>query len=174
MPEGSDVAEDLGRLFSQAWGVAGEVMMLTAIIIALGGSILANQDGWGRSFADMTLILWRDRRDQSEHDSSVGAQSGFPVLQRRTLKRLFIIVVTGVLPVAVVLAFDDPVQIMSASGIIAAVHTPFIVLTALFVNRTRLPPALRPGLFYSLAMLVSGLFYLGFATLYVVQLAGWF
>ena len=161
MPEGSDVADDLGRLFSEVWGVAGRVMMFAAIIIALGGSILANQDGWGRSFADMTMILRR------------GILSGLPDLSRRTFKRLFIVVVTGVVPVGIVLVFENPVQIMSASGIIAAVHTPFIVLTALFVNRTRLPQTLRPGLFYSLAMLVSGLFYLGFAALYFVQLAGW-
>ena len=161
MPEGSDVAEDLGRLFSEVWGVAGRIMMFAAIIIALGGSILANQDGWGRSFADMTMILRR------------GILSGLPDLSRRTFKRLFIVVVTGVVPVGIVLVFENPVQIMSASGIIAAVHTPFIVLTALFVNRTRLPQTLRPGLFYSLAMLVSGLFYLGFAALYFVQLAGW-
>ncbi|MBC52953.1 MAG: hypothetical protein CMQ34_03865 [Gammaproteobacteria bacterium] len=173
MPQGSDVADDLGRLFSETWGAAGEIMMLAAIIIALGGSILANQDGWGRSFADMTMILGRVEPDRAAPDGPAETQAGFFTLSRRTLKRLFIVVVTGVLPVVVVVVFEDPVQIMSASGIIAAVHTPFIVLTALFVNHTRLPQALRPGPFYSLAMLVSGLFYLGFATLYFVQLAGW-
>lgn len=179
MPEGSDVANDLSRLFSETWGVAGEVMMLAAIIIALGGSILANQDGWGRSFADMTLILLRGRQHGVKQGRAVRMltwfqqRTRFPLFRRRSLKRLFIVVVTGLLPAAIILAFDDPVQIMSASGIIAAVHTPFIVLTALFVNRTRLPQALRPGLFYSMAMLASGLFYLGFATLYFLQQAGY-
>ena len=92
------------------------------------------------------------------------------MLHRRSLKRAFIVLVTGLVPVIIILVFEDPVQIMSASGIIAAVHTPFIVLTALFVNRSRLPAALRPGLFYSGVMLLSGLFYLGFAVLYLVQL----
>ena len=176
MPEGSDVANDLTRLFSETWGVTGEIMMLATIIIALGGSILANQDGWGRSFADMTLILLRGKADAGKSHWSasfldwVEKRTRSPVLHRRSLKRAFIVLVTGLVPVIIILVFEDPVQIMSASGIIAAVHTPFIVLTALFVNRSRLPAALRPGLFYSGVMLLSGLFYLGFAVLYLVQL----
>ncbi|KKN99179.1 Nramp family divalent metal transporter [Pseudohongiella sp.] len=179
MPEGSDVAKDLSRLFSETWGVAGEIMMLAAIIIALGGSILANQDGWGRSFADMTLILLRGGQQSAKQVLAVRMlawcqqRTRLPMFKRRSLKRLFIVVVTGLLPVLIILAFDNPVQIMSASGIIAAVHTPFIVLAALFVNCTRLPQALRPGLFYAMAMLASGLFYLGFAALYFLQLAGY-
>jgi hypothetical protein len=178
MPEGSDVANDLTRLFSETWGVPGEVMMLAAIIIALGGSILANQDGWGRSFADMTLILLRGHADTAKSHwgasflAWVERRTPSPVLQRRSLKRAFIVLVTGLVPIIIILVFEDPVQIMSASGIIAAVHTPFIVLTALFVNLSRLPEALRPGLVYSAVMLLSGLFYLGFAVLYCIQLAG--
>lgn len=57
--QGREVAVDLTRIFSDVWGEFGRYLLLTAIVIALGGSILANQDGWGRSFADMTLILTR-------------------------------------------------------------------------------------------------------------------
>lgn len=154
LPSGRDVALDLSRLFSDVWGDSGTYLILLAIVIALGGSVLANQDGWGRSFADMTLIV-------SDH----------PRLHRygpRGLKKFFILTVTGIIPVGILLLFSDPVAIMSASGIIAAAHTPFIVFTALYVNRRLLPPRFRPGFFYTGTMALSGLFYLGFAVLYLL------
>jgi len=75
--------------------------------------------------------------------------------------------VTGLIPIVIIALFSDPVRVMSASGIIAAAHTPFIAFTALYVNRTRLPVALRPGWFITLSMALAGLFYLGFAGVYL-------
>lgn len=176
LPEGTDVAVDLTRLFSDLWGSAGEYLLLAAIIIALGGSVLANQDGWGRSFADMTLILTRDRRAAGQPGPAIRAlqwlqnKTGLPVLERRYLKRLYVVLITGVIPIGIILAFEDPVAVMSASGIIAALHTPFIALAALYVNRTRLSAELRPGLFITLCMTSAGLFYLGFAGVYLWDL----
>lgn len=89
---------------------------------------------------------------------------------RRYLKRLFVVSITGVIPIGIILAFKDPVAVMSASGIIAALHTPFIALAALYVNRTRLQTELRPGLFITLSMGAAGLFYLGFAGVYLWDL----
>ncbi|WP_347330444.1 Nramp family divalent metal transporter [Marinimicrobium locisalis] len=178
MPKGADVAVDLSRLFSEVWGSAGEYLLLAAIIIALGGSVLANQDGWGRSFADMTLILTRRNREAGKAGwitgtlTWLGRVTGLPMLERRYLKRLFVVTVTGVVPITIILLFDDPVAVMSASGIIAAVHTPFLALVAIYINRTRLPASLRPGWFTSFSMAVSGLFYLGFAALYFWSLTG--
>lgn len=49
--EGIDVAEDLSRLLSEVWGALGLWMLIVSITIALAGTILSNQDGWGRMFA---------------------------------------------------------------------------------------------------------------------------
>jgi len=177
LPEGTDVAVDLTILFSNLWGSAGEYLLLAAIIIALGGSVLANQDGWGRSFADMTLILTRARRDVGKSNFAIGLlkwlekHSGLPMFERRYLKRLFVVSITGIVPIGIILCFEDPVAVMSASGIIAALHTPFIALTALYINRTRLPADVRPGWFVTLCMGAAGLFYLGFAVAYLWGLA---
>lgn len=176
IPQGTDVAVDLTRLFSDIWGQLGETLLLIAIIIALGGSVLANQDGWGRSFADMTLILSRDQRQSDKpqkfliRSERVAESIGIDLFQRRHLKRLFIIVVTGVIPIGILLVFKNPVSVMSASGIIAAMHTPFIALVSLYVNRTRLPAELKPNGFETIAMTASGLFYTGFAGLYLWDL----
>ena len=175
MPQGTDVAVDLARLFSEVWGPAGKFLLLAAMIIALGGSVLANQDGWGRSFADITLILCRRRHTDNapwlvRQMETLERHTGWTIFQRRHLKRFYIALITGIIPVGILLVFSDPVKVMSASGIIAAAHTPFIVFTALWVNRRRLPEGLQPGLATTLAMGLAGLFYLGFAVVYVGRL----
>ncbi|MDX1574123.1 MAG: Nramp family divalent metal transporter [Methylophaga sp.] len=176
MPDGPKVAVDLTNIFSSVWGEFGKYLMLTAIVIALGGSILANQDGWGRSFADITLILIRSKRDSDGSGAlimffnAIDGKLPWPLFDRRWLKRLYIVVVTGLIPVFILLLFKDPVQVMSVSGIIAAAHTPFIALTALYVNKSRLPVSLRPGIFASVMMGVAGFFYLGFAAFYFFNL----
>ncbi len=176
VPKGTDVAVDLTRLFSDVWGSVGEYLLLAAIVIALGGSVLANQDGWGRSFADITLILTRNQRAQGKRSRILAGMTqladkvGIRLFKRKHLKRIYVATITGVIPLAIVLIFSDPVKVMSASGIIAALHTPFIALTALYVNRTQLPCAVKPSLLTTASMACAGLFYLGFAGLYVWDL----
>lgn len=178
MPEGPKVAVDLTNIFSDVWGEVGRYILLAAIVIALGGSILANQDGWGRSFADMTLIVTRTRREAggsgplSKSLNALDRRLPWPMFERRWLKRLYIVSVTGIAPLLILLVFSDPVQVMSVSGIVAAAHTPFIALAALYVNRTRLPPQLRPGGLATITMTAAGFFYLGFAVLYLLNMAG--
>lgn len=175
LPQGTDVAIDLTVMFSDIWGVWGKWLLMVIIFIALVGSVIANQDGWGRSFADMTLILSRERRAADSPGAVIGffnrleQRWGRSLLSRLMLKRIFILAVTGVCPLLILWFFSDPVVVMSASGIIAAAHTPFIVVAALYVNRTRLPDALRPNLFYTLAMAAAGVFYSGFAVLYLLD-----
>ena len=62
-----------------------------------------------------------------------------------------------------------PVAIMSASGTIAAVHTPLIAWGILAVNR-RLPRGLRPGAVQTGLLGLAGLFYTLFAVVYFVDL----
>lgn len=164
LPSGSDVAVDLSKLFSNVWGESGKFIILVAIIIALGGSVLANQDGWGRSFADMSYIVI-----QNSFFTKLSSKVGVDLNKAKNLKKLYILTITGIIPIIIIALFKDPVAIMSASGIIAAMHTPFIVLTALLVNIKILPKEYQPNLFYIFIMVLSGLFYLGFALLYIFK-----
>jgi hypothetical protein len=157
VPEGADVADDLARLLADVWGRAGFWLMIVAVVVALGGSVLANQDGWGRSFADMTRILAGARR------------LPLGLANPARAKRAYIAVVCGLLPVVVLLLFEDPVGIMSVSGTIGAVHTPVIVAFILWVNRAQLPKRLRPGIPVCALMVVSAVVYAGVGA---VQLVG--
>lgn len=179
VPSGSDVATELTQLLSEVWGETGYWLMVVAIVVALGGSVLANQDGWARSFADITLLL--PLRPEQDGGDTQGAMN--PLLRRlvawrpatmgtrRALKVLYAAVVTGLLPAVVVVLVRDPVAIMSVSGIIATVHTPFIVLGTLAVNR-RLPHAVAPSRASQFALALAGVFYTLFAGAYLASTVG--
>lgn len=181
VPSGLDVATDLTRLLSDIWGRSGYWLMTGAIVVALGGSVLANQDGWSRSFADMLLLLPL-RRDESGGDAQAERRAP-PWMRwligwrpdgmgpRRALKIAAVVVVTAIAPAAVIIVVRDPVAIMSASGIVATIHTPFIVIVTLAVNR-RLAPAGRPGALSTGLMALAGIFYSLFAAAWFADLAG--
>lgn len=181
VPSGLDVATDLTRLLSEVWGSTGYWLMTAAIVVALGGSVLANQDGWSRSFADMTLLL-----PLSEHEQGGDAQAEHAAPRwlrrmiawrpdgmgaRRALKLLYAVVVTALLPAVVIVVVRDPVTIMSASGVVAALHTPFIVLATLAVNR-RLPEVGRPSALSTALLALAAVFYTLFAVAWFADLAG--
>lgn len=181
VPSGTDVARQLTGLLETVWGSFGYWAMLAAILVALGGSVIANQDGWGRSFADITLILGCRGRspagDESARQMAPGwlqrlARLGLAADYRRAIKNLYVVVITGLVPAVLIVTIGDPVVIMSASGIVAAVHTPFIAFMIHLLNR-RLPPELRPGRAASWTVVAAAVFYLGFGSLYLAELLGW-
>ncbi|MEZ5567434.1 MAG: hypothetical protein R3E54_03690 [Halioglobus sp.] len=53
VPKGPDVAS--ARLFSDVWGWLADTLLIGAV--AIGGSVLANQDGWGRSFCGYQRLI---------------------------------------------------------------------------------------------------------------------
>lgn len=179
VPEGTDVARQLTRLLADVWGTFGFWAMLAAILVALGGSVIANQDGWGRSFADITLLLGyggpSSCTDEAARQNAPAwlrslARLGFSPDYRRAFKNLYVVVITGLVPAVLISTVGDPVAIMSVSGIVAAVHTPFIAFMIVLLNR-RLPPELRPGWAARWTVLLAAVFYLGFGGVYLAELA---
>lgn len=161
------------------WGEVGHWLMVAAIVTALGGSVLANQDGWSRSFADIVLLLRRGRGGDPASESPVEENGWLSRLlawrprgmrPRQALTILFAVVVTGLLPAVVIVLVRDPVVIMSASGVVATIHTPFIVFATLAVNR-RVPQPVRPGPAAAAALALAGIFSTGFASVYFADMA---
>lgn len=182
IPQGMGVFEDLARLMGDLWGNVGVWLMAILAINAFGGSVVANQDGWGRSFSDMTLILSRKAKGRRETESGQeGTKTGIleklskvlpgniDLTDRKELKDFYALLVTGAAPIAIILLFDDPVRVMSASGLIAAIHTPFIGVIILACSGKLLPNMFRPHPL-SLALLTAAcLFYFFFGVLYLLN-----
>lgn len=184
VPEGITVAEDLTRLLSEVWGALGYWLLIVSIVIALGGTIVANQDGWPRTFADATLILAGDRLNpdpdsENSHSGHPRSSRDEPPQWRRwladweTLKNIYVIVTVTVLPLIVFFWVRNPVSILEVGGIVAAVHTPVVVGLTLYLNKTKLPKDLQPGWLATPVMVLSGLFFTVVAVLYfMIELFG--
>lgn len=177
VPSGIDVAADLSRLLSEVWGPPGRWLLIVGIVVALWGTILSNQDGWGRMFADATLIV--TGADQAANSSRrtralrrVGGPFGADLTDRSTLTAWYAVGVTAILPLGVLAVVRNPVDILSVGGIVAAVHTPVVVALTLLLNRRHLPPEVRPGWLTTAGMVLAGLWYGGFAVIYLLSLVG--
>jgi Mn2+/Fe2+ NRAMP family transporter len=170
VPEGIAVAEDLAKLLSEVWGRPGFWLLIVTITLALWGSILANQDGWSRMYADGTRMLLKrnqTRSLQSSENAAVFKQKlGKLITSRLLLKNTYVLAVLTAVPVILFLSIRDPVAILSIGGIISAAHMPVVVLLTLYLNLRHLPEGLRPGLVWSIIMVLVGIYYSFFAGFY--------
>lgn len=175
VPEGIEVARDLSRLMADVWGPVGFWLLILCVSVALWSSILANQDGFGRLYADATLLLIPHRclRWASHVPRLARGEPGDAARELRLkLANFYSVVVLTLAPIAVFLLARDPVRILSVGGVLAAVHMPVIVFLTMYVNRTRLPPAFRPGRMAIAGMLLAGGFYAAVAVIFFAGLPG--
>lgn len=188
MPEGIDVAKDLTKLLSGIWGDIGRWFLIIGIMIALLGTILSNQDGYGRMFADGTVILLipllkkkklidpnlsvdleEKAKPREELDDKKKKFTAF-LLDKKKLRVIYATVLGGILPLIAFFLVRDPVEILSIAGTVAAVHTPVVVFLTLHLNRRRLPDPVRPGKFITVAMWLAGFAYGAFAVYHFTTL----
>lgn len=158
VPQESQVAETLGRLLGDLWGSFGFWFMIAIVFITFCSTTLSVQDGFGRMFADGTQILLQ----------------GFGVRGRWTneqfLRKFYLVTLLAALPVAVYLFFGEPVSLLQTAGGIEAAHIPVVTGLTLYLNHRMLPEKLRPSKFIFAGTVIAGLFFAGFAGIYLLQL----
>jgi Mn2+/Fe2+ NRAMP family transporter len=156
VPEEQKVADTLGRLLGDVWGRTAYWFMIGGVFVGFWDTVLSDQDGHGRMFADGSRLL-------------------VPALRRvdeDTLRRAFVAGLVTVLPIALYAATGEPVALLKIAGAIEAAHIPVVAGLTLYLNRTALPAALRPSTPVVAATATAGLFFAAFAAYYVVQLMG--
>lgn len=161
VPEKDQVAERLGSLFGNIWGRAGYWFMIIGVFIGFTATVLTNQDGWGRLLADGAIIGLKPAGLRGRW-----ARLGF-------LRK---VVVAGYLATGSILLFlwlGEPVLLVQIAGIIEAIHIPIIIGLTLYLNRTVLPKELQPSWLSFAGSVIAGLFFLGFAVLFILQKTGW-
>jgi hypothetical protein len=141
--------------------------------------LLPNQDGWGRMFADATLIMLAPifKRKDAHRPQDVNTEKDEQpnwwrklIRSRSKLRNAYAIVIGTIIPLIVFFLVRNPVDILSLAGTVAAVHTPVVVFLTLYLNMKRLPKPLRPGRFSIVLMVLSGLFFTVFAVYHFVTL----
>lgn len=156
VPEEDRIAEVLGELLGGVWGRAGFWFMILAVFVGFWDTVLSDQDGFGRMFADSTRILAR------EH----GARR---VPSEAALRRGFVVVLLAVVPVALYLARGNPVGLLKLAGAIEAAHIPVLAGLTLYLNRREVPSPLAASRPVTIATAAAGIFFAAFAVFYVVE-----
>lgn len=160
LPEENKVASVLGKLFGSIWGQLGFWYMVIAVFVIFVSTILSDQDGFGRMFADGTAILANAKKP--------GTKWGDP----HYLKKMFVWVILAILPIAVYLVAGEPVMLLKLGGIIEASHIPVVAGLILYLNKKTLPVFLQPSWFVFSITLIAGVFFAVFAIIHILQVGG--
>lgn len=158
VPEEDRVADVLGELLGGVWGPVGYWFMVTGVFVGFWDTVLSDQDGFGRMFAD-----------GARHTVRQFGLSGRWADEER-LRRGFVIVLLTVLPVALYLVIGEPVALLKIAGAIEAGHIPIVAALVLYLNRQSLPRDLQPSLRTFIATVFAALFFAGFALVYIFTL----
>jgi Mn2+/Fe2+ NRAMP family transporter len=155
VPEEQRVAATLGRLLGDVWGRSGYWFMVVGVFVGFWDTVLSDQDGHARMFADGSRLVV----------PALGKYSD------ETLRRVLVIVLVTLLPIALYAVAGEPVGLLKAAGAIEAGHIPVVTGLTLFLNHTQLTPALRPSWPMTLLAAVAGMFFTAFAVYYILDLA---
>jgi hypothetical protein len=86
------------------------------------------------------------------------------------LKNTFVIGLVILIPLTLFLIVGQPVGLLKLPGAIEAAHISFVTGLTLYLNQRSLPPELRPSWFTFANTALAGLFFVGFAAIYLSRL----
>jgi len=158
VPQENQIAETLGRLLGNIWGPVGFWFMIVAVFVTFCSTVLSDQDGFRRMFADGTHAILQE----------YGLRGRWA--REKFLQRAYIVVLLAILPIAVYLFFGKPVSLLQVAGAIEAAHIPVVTGLTLYLNHRLLPQELRPSKFTFAVTAIAGLFFAVFAVIYLFQL----
>lgn len=150
VPDEDRIADVLGELLGGVWGRAGYWFMILAVFVGFWDTVLSDQDGFGRMFANGTSLTLPGVRVDTD-----------------LMRRLYVVLLLTVAPVALYLIVGEPVTLLKLAGAIEAAHIPVVAAIAVFLNRSRLPASLRPPVGFVVGTLGAALFFGAFAGFYV-------
>ena len=154
VPEEQRVASTLGRLLGDVWGPVGFWFMIVAVFIGFWDTVLSDQDGHSRMFAEGGALVMR-------------RASRFAEPKRR---RAVVLVLLCAAPAALYLSVGEPVALLKIAGAIEAAHIPLVALLTIRLNRRALPAAVRPSVLATAATVAAALLFAAFAAYYLFTL----
>lgn len=159
VPEENKVAETLGKILEQLWGPVGFWFMVIGVFIGFWDTVLSDQDGHSRLFANGTRHLFGSKLKGKWKNETF-------------LKGFFVIVLVTVFPILLYMAMGNPVQLLKLSGAIEAAHIPIVTGLTLYLNKKTLPKELQPSTPIFIITILAGLFFAVFAGLFILQTIG--
>jgi Mn2+/Fe2+ NRAMP family transporter len=159
VPEENKVAETLGKILGSLWGPVGFWFMVVGVFIGFWDTVLSDQDGHSRLFANGMNHIAAKKLNGKWKDENF-------------LKNFFVIVLLTILPITLYLLIGNPVQLLKLSGVIEAAHIPIVTGLVLYLNKKKLPRELQPSPVTFLITLLAGLFFAAFAGIFILQVTG--
>jgi hypothetical protein len=158
VPEENRVAEVLGQLLGGVFGPIGFWFMIVAVFVGFWDTVLSDQDGHGRLFANGARLVLE----------KLGARGRW--LDEEWLRKAFVLILVTLLPIGVFLLVGQPVGLLKIAGAIEAAHIPVVTGLTLYLNRTRLPAELQASRLSFATTALAGAFFAVFAAVYLFQL----
>jgi hypothetical protein len=134
VPTEDRVAETLGPLLGDVFGRFGYWLMVIGLLTGFYGTVLSNQDGFGRLLAHGMRLLLR----------SFGIQGRWT--HKGFLKNTFVIGLVMLIPLTLFLIVGQPVGLLKLSGAIEAAHISFVTGLTRSLNQRSLPPEAKPAM----------------------------
>ena len=160
VPEENKMASTLGMLLGELWGPIGFWFMVVGVFIGFWDTVLSDQDGHSRLFANGSLYLLPVKSKRRKW------------MNEKFLKRLFIITLVTILPIIIYVLIGNPLQLLKIAGAIEAAHIPVVTGLVLYLNFKTLPKELQPSRVVFFITATAGLFFAAFAIFYLLELTG--
>ena len=160
VPAQDQIAENLGKLLGDIWGPVGFWFMIIATFVTFCSTTLSDQDGFARMFSDGTQIILQGKNVRGRWGN------------KKFLQRVYVVVLLAALPLGIYLFFGEPVFLLQTAGAIEAAHIPIVTGLTLYLNQRMLPKELQPSKFTFWITVLAGVFFVGFAVVYLLQLTG--
>lgn len=158
VPDGTRLAIEQARIFGTQFGNLGTTLYLVMTYLMLFSVMWTVIDALTRIVSDIIHTNAREGR----------LVSFFKPLANVSIHHLYYGLILGIIVVqAALLPFNQPFVFLIASsalgGFVMALYTPLL----LYLNNTKLPKALRPGIVTNIVLVGASLFYLYFAVVIV-------
>ncbi len=159
VPAEDEIASVLGRLLGELWGPIGFWFMVTAVFIGFWDTVLSDQDGFGRMFANGLTLLPGFKQLLTNHSDI-------------RVRRWLVLTLLTAIPIGVYLLVGRPVGLLALAGAIEAAQIPVLAGLVIWMNDRLLSPSIRPTWYEQAATIVAGGFFALFAAFFLWQLIG--
>jgi Mn2+/Fe2+ NRAMP family transporter len=158
VPADDRIADTLDTALSGVFGRFAYWFIIVGLLTGFFGTVLSNQDGFGRLIGNGMHLLLR----------SFGLQGRWT--DEKFLKDAIVIGLVTLVPMGLFLLVGKPIGLLKVSGAIEAAHVPIVTGLTLYLNHRSLPPDLRPTWFTFAVTVLAGLFFVAFAAIYLFRL----
>ncbi|MCB1234599.1 MAG: Nramp family divalent metal transporter [Verrucomicrobiae bacterium] len=146
VPEKNEIVETLSKMYTDTLGAGAKDVFLAGAFVVLYSTLLSALAGWTRLFSDAWAQI-----------------SGFDFTNTRA-RNTVIAVLAWIIPMVwggLFLWFKAPGLMVMLGGIATAVILLIVLYAAIHFRYKRLPPELKPSIFYDLAFWISALSIVG-------------